>query len=464
MACLYASWIYWIITRLKGYMDMFKKLHKKLLFIIMFCSYSILQAAIPNTDDPTSFVGATGKAKYATSITENTALSLLGEAGPRNYRLGGTLGWRFNENQRLKISGDFLRQDIVYAFFSGNSREWVKQGAIGAHYQYDLNQPGYNPQFNLKAGYSHAPSRQLDTVAGSYIDVLGLAHNFIDYRRIAGSDAGYISPGISVQPWQTARVGVELNYDDVQYDRIFYVDQRAKGFGGTANLVQQLGANTKLGMSVGIREPFNAYQANIGYTLPNSPDWTLGIDANYVDGKHYLPNTYNVGLSVSYVVKEEQLNPNNLEKDPTIRPAYSDLSSWVADPAIYLPQVLAITDEGVIFPVVVSPVTPTPPAPPICLPPTLVGVMPNITVTNANPIPISAAGFFSGTAPLTYSAVITNVNPAGPNPTVTINAATGDLVITPQATGTNYSFTVTVTATNSCGSIPTSFTVFANLD
>lgn len=424
---------------------MFTSLLKKLLFLVLIWTYSLAQAAIPNRDDdPTSYVGTTGKAKFARSITAASALSVLGEAGPRNLRFGGTLGWLVKENQRLKISGEFLRQDIKFAFFSGDSREWVNQAAVGGHYQYDLSQSQYLPQLNLKAGYSHAPSRQLGAVAGSYVNGAGDAVSFVDYRRIAGSNAGYFSPGLSVEPWHAGRVGVELNYDDVKYDRIYSPRERAVGFGGSANFTQQLGEHTNLGAAVGLRKPFNVYQVNLAYTLPTQPDWALGVDANYVDGKQELPNTYNVGLSVSYVMQEGQRQPNYLEKEPTTRLS-SGLNAWVAEPAIYIPQVLAITDERVAQ---------------LCSAPVLVSPIP--TQRTLTPVTISLGGFFSGSAPLRYTASFENT--AAEGTTVTVNQATGVLTISPGVSGADYTFNVTVTASNGCGSASTTFLVDAPFD
>ncbi|MBA2651108.1 MAG: hypothetical protein H0U73_02380 [Tatlockia sp.] len=367
--------------------------------------------------------------------------------------MGVIIGWRIQDNQALKISGEYLRQDIIYSFFSGNSREWVQQGAIGAHYQYGLYQFRFLPEFNLKAGYSHAPSKNLDPFRGSAITSSGLIiENFLNDRRIAGSDAGYVSPGVSVQPWYAARVGVELNYDNVEYDRIFGFGQHAKGLGGTANFTQRLGENTNFGCSVGVRDPFNAYQANIAYTLPNKPNWSVGVGANYVDGKHYLPNTYNVGISVSYLVKEVQFAPNYLEKDPIVRPVQSGFSSWVAEPAIYLPQVLAISDEKIFVPV-------APPTP--CTGVTLIGAIPDQSTTTQ--ITIATAPFFSGSSPLNFSVTFVPPPPDSgvEDITVTIDPSTGVLTIIPGAAGEEYTFPVTVTARNACGTASTTFTVVA---
>lgn len=429
---------------------MFVTLQKKILFLTLLGCSSIIQASAYDWDNnPTSYVGTTGKAKYSKSITDNSAFSVLGEAGPRNYRLGATVGLLIHDDQRLKISGDFLRQDIEYAFYSGNSREWVQQGSVGAYYRYDLNEYSFLPQVNLKAGYSHAPSKNLYTVYGSNLNALGQVQTFTNDRRIAGSNALYASPGISIQPWQTGRIGVELNYDDVQYDRIYCHSEKAQGVGGSANITQKLGENTELGVNVGIREPFNAYQANIAYTLPSKPDWTLGLDANYVEGKHFLPNTYNVGISVSYVMSEGRLNVNNLEKEPTLRPS-NGLSSWTASPAIYLPQVLAITDERVVAQVVPVPVI----VPPVCNAPTLIGTIPAQSTTV--PLDVATAAVFSGTTPFTYTVSFT---PVTAGTTVTIDPSTGVVTITPGIATFSYEFDVTVTATNSCGNVSTTFAV-----
>ena len=42
--------------------------------------------------------------------------------------------------------------------------------------------------------------------------------NFIDNRRIAGSNAAGISPGLSIMPWSGGRIGAAVNYDNVRYD------------------------------------------------------------------------------------------------------------------------------------------------------------------------------------------------------------------------------------------------------
>ena len=203
--------------------------------------------------------------------------------GLKNFRVGGTLGWRVDTNQRLKLSSEWLRQDITYAFFSGNSNQWMNQWAIGAGYQFDFLGYSYDPAFDLSAYYSHAPSKSLSTVTGRFVNSLGVLSHFIDQRRIAGSNAAGIEPGASFSPWIGGRVGLELDYDHVNYDNKFASDNDANGFGGTIRLYQALTENIGLGLSAAVRTPFNNYTANLDWThMPYlGGAWTVGLDAAY---------------------------------------------------------------------------------------------------------------------------------------------------------------------------------------
>lgn len=95
-------------------------------------------ASIPNNDDPTTFLGPIVRAGYTSPLTNTTAYSVAGEAGIKNLRIGGTVGWQIMNNQRLKLSAEYLTQNITYPFFSGDTDQWVQQGAIGADYQYNI--------------------------------------------------------------------------------------------------------------------------------------------------------------------------------------------------------------------------------------------------------------------------------------------------------------------------------------
>lgn len=403
-------------------------------------------AGVPNNDDTTTFLGPTLKGKFTNTVTDNTAFSILGEAGLRNFRLGGTLGWKLDENQRFKISADYLYQRITYSFFSGNTDEWVNQGSIGAAYLYEFNDYAYYPALGVKAFLSHAPSDSLSTVTGTFVRG-GVLIPYVDQRRIAGSNAGGISPNVSFMPWDGGRLGLELNYDNVRYDRNFS-GGNATGFGGTVNINQIVSQDVMVGASAAVRKPFNNYAAYLNWS--NVPylgsQWSLGLDGDYTVGKEDLPNTYNVSLGVNYALDQRcprTIMQRNLKGDvkgdvkgerAVQVPIVDDLMAWTADPAVYLPQVLAVTDEDVTtgcrFGV-----------------PAFSGTIPNqSTAGGGTPVSLNTAAFFTGTN-LTFS--ITQSAAPAPGNTLSINPTTGVLSATGPSTQT---ITVTVIATNPCGS------------
>src|SRR5262245_23772618 len=110
-----------------------------------------------------TFLGPTIKTKLTVPNTEFSAASILGELGPRNYRLNGTYGVKLPCNQRLKITGDFLWQKIKYPFFIDQNDQFGFQRAIGLGYQYSFAFVPYKPQFNLNLYYAHSSEQELDS-------------------------------------------------------------------------------------------------------------------------------------------------------------------------------------------------------------------------------------------------------------------------------------------------------------
>lgn len=404
------------------------------------------------SNQPTTFLGPTLKAGYTSTYNNYSAYSVLGEAGLKNFRLGGTLGWKLEQNQYAKISAEYLWQDVTYHFFSGNTDQWVQQGALGAGYLYEFQGYSYDPHFDLNAYVSHAPSKSLHTVHGTFINSSGVFASFADQRRVAGSNGAGITPALSIAPWQGARAGLGLNYDNVRYNTNYTSNHDAKGFGGTFTFNQVLTQDVDLDLGVAVRQPFNNYTAGLGFAnVPYFGKWVLGIDGEYTSGKNTLPNTWNIGLSANYfldqrsevapVYKDQAHYKDRSFKDA--QPIRDDLVKYTADPAVYMPQVLAIPDEGFESP------------DPVCSPvPTLTGV-PIPPIDNealGSTLTVNAGPSFSPSSGLTYT--ITPSAPLTFGNTLTINPTTG--VISAFNGGGSDSITATVTATNACGIAVTS--------
>lgn len=312
--------------------------------ILLLNMYAANAASIPNHDHPTTFLGPTIKGAYTSTLDETTAYSIAGEAGLKNFRAGGTVAWRIEDSQRFKISAEYLWQQLTYAFFVGNNNQWVNQSAVGADYQYDL---AYRLQLNMNVAFTHAPSKSMSTVTGSFVNRFGSLQSFADTRHIAGSNGLSASPGISFQPWLGNTTGVGLNYDNVNYDKKYPANKDARGFGGTVHLNQVLYQQIELTMLAAVRQPYNNYQAGLGWShLP----WAVGLDAAYTVGKNTLPNSYNLSLSLNYDLDRRD-GKTSIRQDlkDAIRccvDARPRLIAWTATPAVYPPEVLAIADDN----------------------------------------------------------------------------------------------------------------------
>lgn len=414
-------------------------------------SLSAAYAAIPNNDHPTTFIGPTFRGGFTSTFSDNGAYSLLGELGVKNYRMGGTVGWKFLTNQRIKFSAEYLWQRYSFAFFSGNTTEWVNQGAVGGAYRYDFLGIMFNPAVDVDAYYSHANNQTLNPRTQTFVNSLGITELFTEYRRIAGSNAFGINPGVSMVPWCGSRVGLQLNYDNVRYDKHTAPSEDAKGFGGTFKFRQNVWNNVDFGLLAAVRKPFNNYQADIGFrNLQFHGTWDLGLFGGYVAGKNTLSNTWNVGFSAYYLLDQRchhvKANYKDYKDEIEHVADPDDLLAWVSDPAVYMPQVLAIPDSRVIIhrgcsapiPVVIGAIDP------------VLFTISGVQIRQAKPA-------FSPTTGLTYAVSVT------PNPapsTVTINPVTGLITINGVQTLQTRTFNVTVIATNICGaSAATTFAV-----
>lgn len=377
--------------------------------------------------------------KDYTDYPYHTALSGGIDAGYRDFRASGTVGWEATANQRVKVTGEYLTQNIDYNFYSGVTRRWVQQAAAGLEYQYAFNDRCQN-FLSLSGWYSHAPSISLGTRNGTFINSSGQLVAWTDVRRIAGSDAGGVSPGITTHLWLGNEASLALNWDDVVYDNALQPQKKAQGFGGTAKMSQlfHIGVQDfKIGASVAARTPFNYYEANLDWIKPfANSNLVLGLFGNYTQGKFSLPNTSLVGVNVAYAID----TPAPRAQAQTTQ----TFLEWTSIPAVKMPQVLAIADEQVR-------------KVPGCIPPTFNGTIADQIAVAGSILTFNSPSQFSG-ANLTYSE--THVNTAGATPTISINPTTGVLTATAGSGSVN---SVTITATNACGSV-SSNTFIAELD
>lgn len=304
-----------------------------------FSVFLLTQTAFAGDDN---FLTGILRGQVSSDLTANTAGLAAVEVGPRNYRVSSTVGIALNSCNRFKLTGEWLFQNIDYTFLTGTTREWVQQSAVGLGYQLILNNP-IIPYVDFKGYYSYAPSKSL---AG--VDFLDVASNIIptDLRRIAGSTAEGVAPTVHFNLWYGAEGTLALNWDDVVYNNKYTTQITAKGGGGTVGFTQVMQLfrqNFKAGLSASVRTPFNYYHAELDWIpfLPTS-QLLVGVFGDYTKGKQTLTNTSLVGVNLSYAI--DACSSPSYPMMPV--PQNRSLLNWIADPAVYMPQVLAIKEEG----------------------------------------------------------------------------------------------------------------------
>jgi hypothetical protein len=328
--------------------------HKTKFVIGFTCIFSFIGAAsataVPNTSDPSTFLGPTLRFAFTNNIGNESAYSVAAEGGPRLGRVSGTLGWKIDDNQRFKVTAEYLWQQITYGFYSGNAEYWAQQGTAGVVYQYDLTNVAFFPQIGFNAYASHSPSKAFGNALGTFVNTQGIIQNFTNNRRATGGNAYGASPVLTLTPWHGGKIEGEVNYDSVGYDNDFPVNQNARGFGATANIHQLITPCINVGVGAAIRQPFNSYAANVTWShVPYMKNWTVELFGEYTVGKYTLPDTYNVGMAADFYLDkrlqiDETPGPNG---ELITKPIVDNLLAWTAGPAVYMPVVLSVMDQNV---------------------------------------------------------------------------------------------------------------------
>jgi hypothetical protein len=300
-------------------------------------------AVIPNYSHPSTFLGPTIRPSYASWFNDATAYAVMAEFGLKNYRLSGTAGWKIDNEQRLKFSGEYLWQRITIGFLSGNIKEWLPQGALGIGYQYDLAFP-YSPTLNLDAFLSHAGSKSLSTITATYLSN-GIPTTIVDPRHISGANSYGFAPGVDIHFWEGLVTTLTLNYDNVSYDYNHSSKIMSAGVGGTIEIKKRLNEFFSVDLLAAVRKPFNNYQAGLNWDVCYNGRWAIGAFGAYTLGKGGLVETYNAGINLNYFVDHISSNLPNFKDDlprafiVRTGPVDERVLNWVNDPAVYMPEV-----------------------------------------------------------------------------------------------------------------------------
>lgn len=276
------------------------------------------------------------------------ASSFLFEAGSRHVRGSGTLGFELDDEDRFKVTGEWLLERTSCGL-SSKDFEWINQGAVGVAYQHLFCNP-YILSLDIGGSYSHANSKQLKNVFCTTQSLLK--------QYIAGSNAYDVNFGSTLKSFNGGLVSLYATYDLVNYAKKFHSARHVSGFGGGARIFQPLFNDVDFTGLVELKQPYNYYEADLDWknTL-FSCDFAIGVFAAYTDGKRHLTNDGKVGIGLSLLLGGDGRGNKSSRE---IRQTPCDFDAWVRVPAVYRPKVLAIRDlecvttctcPGVIAPV-----------------------------------------------------------------------------------------------------------------
>lgn len=306
-----------------------------------------------------SMLGVIAEVKLASylSHSQRDALALELNAGPNVFRANTTYGLGITDKQRIKVTYDYLRQQLDFDFASGTTSQWVDQSAIGMDYAYLLDNRFFE-SIEWGGYFSHSSSKTLsdapvDTSLSKYTQ-----------RRIAGANAGNIHADLALHLWPHSRLTGGIDYDIVHFDTQYKTsamstyqttggindsavfrtkkDEDIQGLGGHVQLEQRLLPQLKATLRAGLRQTEYQYTVGIGWLLP-SPSGTqfeLNTMTNYVDshatGHRFFTNgaRLNMAFSPSTGIYNESTNQS-----------HRSILDWTRKPAVRMTTVLAIADS-----------------------------------------------------------------------------------------------------------------------
>ena len=238
------------------------------------------------------------KSYYA--LNDSNAVALELDGGSRVIRTNGTYGLALNDHNRVKVTGEYLRESLEFDFLSGDTRQWVQQGAVGAAYEYLLGQ-GLFQDIAIGTHYSQAQNKNLSAVtiplsSGGYL---------IDERRIAGGKDFNGNAETMLKVWRDALLSIGPDYDRVRYDMHYEDadDHDTEGWGGHARLNQQLKNNFDLQLDSTVSQLFDTYGVgfNWQWATKGSAQLSTGLNSSYTQDHTTDRNFWTNGITISVV-------------------------------------------------------------------------------------------------------------------------------------------------------------------
>jgi hypothetical protein len=274
--------------------------------------------------------GLVAALKYANLFSPTSALGTELSVGTNEFRMGVTWAKQISCQQRLKLTTEYLSQNITFDFDCGSKTFWNGQHALALRYSYLL--PSSFSSLNLSLYGTQAHDGRTPVTITSNESTL--------YRDVSGSNAYGVSGGLTLQPWRATTLNVNALYDTVSYhnDGPYF-----SGIGAGISIAQVIHPRLLLSISGLHRVIYDQYVGQISWLVPLRGCSRLEfiLKGDYVSGELPQPHEARVAFVVAYRWNLQHANQTYL----TPKGCSEAILDEAARPAIRMPQTL-VKKEG----------------------------------------------------------------------------------------------------------------------
>lgn len=264
---------------------------------------------------------------------KNAAAAFKLSAGLNERRANVTLGYAITPKQQIKLTYEYLAQNLPFDYASGTVNQWVSQNALGGAYQYMLDN-GIVRALEIYGNYTKAQSKELSTVEMYTDNIL----TQLDYRRIAGGTQTNTGVNVTLTPLKGTILKVGAGYSSLSFDTKWENNDANAVLAYNADVSQLLTPTLMVGAGIGTTAAGSTYTAKVSKILP----WSLeaSLMGQYTASTEGIPGATTVTAGLSYPAPKTYTN--------VFSQSLSDLKSWVQTPVIYNTRVLAKAEEKLV--------------------------------------------------------------------------------------------------------------------
>lgn len=261
-------------------------------------------------------------------IDGNMGVALKMGLGANEIRGNLTGGWAFTDNQQLKITYEYLRQNLPFDFATGTVNSWVYQNGIGGAYQYLLRSRILH-SLELSGHYIASANQNYDSI-------LFYEGNtpYINIRRIAGGKEKTVQAVANFSPFYNTILALGGGYSTVNYDTKYENGQDVSTVAYKAELSHLLRPTIKLSAAVNNNASNTDSNLKVSKIVKNVE---LALTGEYSQGRGNIQDSKTIMLGVNYPAPKVYALAS--------QDVMTELKNWIEKPVLFVPRVLAVRDE-----------------------------------------------------------------------------------------------------------------------